>query len=122
MANPIRVAGVAFLQRDGLAYQLRGALRIQPLTRTKEGLAGQDGVHGYKEMPAVPYIEAEITIGSVSVKALQGISDSTVRAECANGKVYILRSAWFAGEAAYDAAEGKVTVRFEGLECLEITT
>ena len=121
MADPIRIAGVAYLQRDGIAYQLRGALKIQPLSRMKEGIAGQDGVHGYKETPMVPSIEAEISVGGLSLKSLQGVSNSTIRAECANGKVYLLRSAWFAGEAGYDAAEGKVTVKFEGLECLELS-
>ena len=121
MAEPIRIAGVAYLQRDGIAYQLRGGLKIQPLSLVKEGIAGQDGVHGYKETPVVPSIEAEITVGSISIKTLQTVRDSTIRAECSDGKVYLLRSAWFAGEAAHDAAEGKVTVKFEGLECLELS-
>lgn len=120
MAVPIRVAGVCFLQRDGVAYALRGNLKIMPLDRTKEGIAGADGVHGYREIPVVPSIEAEVTSASISVKALQSVIDSTIRAECADGKVYLLSNAWFSGAAELDAAEGKVTVKFEGLRCTEI--
>lgn len=121
MAAPIRVAGVATLVRDGLPYALRGSLKIQPLDRIKEGIAGQDGVHGFKETPTVPYIECEITPNSVSIKALQGVTDSTIQVDCADGRTFVLRGAWYAGTPDYDAAEGKITVKFEGLECKEIT-
>jgi hypothetical protein len=120
MAVPIRIAGVAFLQRDGVAYALRGSLKIMPLDRTKEGIAGADGVHGYREVPVVPFIEAQVTAASFAVKGLQGVTDSTIRAETADGKVYLLSNAWFAGAAEYEAQEGSVTVRFEGLRCIEI--
>ena len=120
MAVPGRIAGVAFLKNNGVQYALRGGLEIQPLLFTKEGVAGQDGVHGYKEMPVVPHIKAEVTPTGISIKAIEAITNATITAECADGRTYVLRNAWHKGEASYDAAEGKVTFTFEGLDCREI--
>lgn len=115
-----RIAGTAFIKLDGGQLSLVGTLSIQPMSRTREGVVGMDGIHGYKESTIIPYIEAEVTKNpELSLKDIERVADSTVTAECADGTVYVLRNAWFAGEATLDAAEGKVTLRFEGLECLE---
>ncbi len=115
-----RIAGVCFFKRDGVQYSLRGSFSVEPLSFTKEGIAGVDGVHGYKETAKVPSIEGEITDrGLLSIKDLEDVRDSTITAELANGKVYVLRNAWFAGDAKLDAVDGKVTVKFEGVECRE---
>ena len=116
-----RIAGTAFVKRDGVQYALKGALTIQPLDTSREGVAGTDGIHGFKEVAVVPYIEVEVTkTPELSLKALQGVTDSTVTAECADGTVYALRNAWFSGLAELDGVEGQVTLRFEGLSCMEI--
>ena len=120
MAAPIRVAGIATFKRDGAPYALRGTLTIQPLNTKKEAVIGVDGFHGYKEEPIAAYIEAEVTVGSFSVKALQGVTNSTITAELPNGTVYALRQAFFAGESSIDAGDGKVKIRFEGAECVEV--
>jgi hypothetical protein len=117
----VRVAGTCFLKRDGVQYSLMGSLTIQPLSLEREGVSGLDGIHGFSERSVVPYIEAEITkTPELSLSTLEGVTDSTITAECADGTVYVLRNAWFAGLAELDAGEGKVTVKFEGLACNEI--
>lgn len=114
------IAGVCFLKVDGVQYSLRGNFSVQPLSFQNEGIAGQDGVHGFKQTVLVPSIEGDLSdLGSFSVAGLQNVTNSTVTAELANGKVYILRNAWFAGPAKIDAAEGKIAVKFEGLSCEE---
>src|SRR5579871_4325433 len=116
-----RIAGICFFKVDGIQFSLRGAFTVQPLDTDKTGIAGQDGFHGYSEMPVVPYIEGEISDrGTLSLKALQDITDSTVTAELANGKVYILSDAFYAGkEAPIETVDGKIKVRFEGANCSE---
>lgn len=117
-----RIAGIAYVKRDGVQYALKGNFTIGPLSRKKEGVAGMDGVHGYKETIVIPYMAGTVSdLGGLSVKGLQNITDSTITAELANGKVYVLRNAWYAGEGEINAAEGEVGVRFEGLEMKEIT-
>lgn len=116
-----RIAGTAYLKRDGLQYALRGTLTISPLRVTRSGVAGLDGVHGFKEEARVPYIEAEVTKDeTLSLKALEGVTDSTVTAECGDGTVYVLASAWQAGDLDFNAAEGSVSIRFEGMSCAEV--
>ena len=56
-----RIAGIAFLKLDGIQFSLRGALTVSPLDTEKEAITGQDGFHGYKEMPKVAFIEGEIS-------------------------------------------------------------
>lgn len=116
-----RIAGTCYLKRDGVQYALRGQLTISPLSVTREGIAGLDRVHGYRESPRVPYIEASVTkTRELSLKALEGVTGSTVTAECADGTVYVLSQAWQAGDLDLNAGEGEVTIRFEGMDCKEM--
>ena len=116
-----RIAGIAFLKLDGIQFSLRGALTVSPLDTEKEAITGQDGFHGYKEMPKVAFIEGEISDrGGLSLKALQAVTDSTITAELANGKVYVLRDAFCAAAIELDTVDAKTKVRFEGASCEEL--
>jgi hypothetical protein len=120
MAN--RIAGVCYLKVDGAQYALRGNLSVAPARTVRTGVAGQDGVHGFTEAPTVPYIEGDISdLGSLSLQRLHAVNEATVTVELANGKVYLLRQAWFAGELVLNAADGTVPIRFEGMSCEEIS-
>ena len=122
MATQSRIAGTCFIYVDGVQYAARGAFKVNATLYSREGVAGQDGVHGFKETPMVPSIEGEITdLGSLSIKSLQAIEESTVTCQLANGKTYLLTQAWFAGEASLDTAEGKIAVKFEGRDIREVT-
>src|SRR3954468_9978767 len=97
VACPNRIAGIAWLRVDGQQYALRGNLTISPDMFEREGIAGMDGVHGYKETPRVPFISADISdIGGMSLQALRSYCNSTVTAELGTGKTYILRNAYTA--------------------------
>jgi hypothetical protein len=116
-----RIAGVAYVFVDGRQYPLRGDLTISIDTLEREGIAGQDGVHGFTETPRVPWIEGAISdLGELSLIALQAMCDVTVTAELANGKVYVLRNAWTSAAREFNAAEGQATVRFEGMSAEEL--
>lgn len=115
-----KVAGVCYLKVDGTQYALRGSLTVSPDSIEREGVAGQDGVHGYKETPRVPSISADITdTDGLSLEALLAITDATVTAELSTGKVYVLRNAWTKGGHELDTTEGQVSVTFEGMKCEE---
>ncbi len=115
-----KIAGVCYLKVDGTQYALRGSLTVSPDDIEREGVAGQDGVHGYKETPRVPSISADISDSEgLSLEALRNITDATVTAELATGKVYVLRNAWTKAAHELDTAEGQVSVTFEGMKCEE---
>lgn len=117
-----RIAGVCYLKVDGTQYALRGGLTVSPDDVEREGVAGMDGVHGYKETPRVPSIQADLTdTNGLSLSTLLAITDATITAELATGKVYVLRNAWTKGGHELDAGEGQVSVTFEGLKCEETT-
>lgn len=117
-----KVAGVCYLKVDGRQYELRGNLKVSPSDIEREGVAGMDGVHGYIERPRVPFVEGDVTDGGgLSVLGLERLSGVTVTVELANGKTYVLRDAWTSGAREIDAAQGQMTVRFEGKSCEELT-
>lgn len=115
-----RFAGVAYIYANGRQLPLRGNMTVSITKFERTGIAGQDGVHGYSEMPRVPFIEVDISkLGDVSVEELDGITEATVTAEAADGTTYILKEAWTAGVREVNTAEGSVRVRFEGMEGIE---
>lgn len=116
-----KIAGTAYIKVDGKQYALRGNMTVSPSKSEREGIAGMDGVHGFKEMPRVPFIECDITDGAdVSLPDMQAHDNVTVTAELLNGKTYVLREAWVVGPLDLDAAEGQFTIRWEGMSCDEI--
>lgn len=111
-----RIAGIATLAVDGQTYRLRGSFKYSPCTVKRETINGQDGVHGYSEMPVAGFIEADLSdMGGLKVASLNGMTNVTVVAELANGKQVIGRNMWQVGDPIEATAEdGKITaVRWE---------
>jgi hypothetical protein len=116
-----RRAGVLFLKKDGEIFDAKGNFTYNAGAPKRDAIVGPDKVHGYKEMPQVPFIEGEITdSSSLNLKQFLNTTDSTITLELANGKVFVLRNAWYAGEGNVQTEEANVQVRFEGLESDEI--
>lgn len=115
-----RIGGIAYVKYDSKQLPLKGNFQVTPSSTKRTGVAGQDGVHGYTEMPVVPSISGEIsTTSDVSVEELDAITNATITAELANGKVYVLREAWTESAHVIDTAEGKIAIKFEGVSCDE---
>ena len=54
---------------------LRGNFTVSPSALERAGIAGQDYVHGYSELPRVPYIEGDITtVVGMSTEELEAIT------------------------------------------------
>lgn len=111
-----RIGGTAFLKVDGEQYALRGNFTVSPSGFERTGVAGLDGVHGYTETPRVPFISGDISDSDgLDVRRIQALKGVTVTAELASGNTYVLRDAWCASAIEINAAEGSMTVRFEGM-------
>jgi len=116
------IAGTAFLKVDGNMYPLKGNLTVSGSQVERNGIAGQDYVHGFQELPRVPYIEGDVsTDASVSTEFLESIVNATITAELINGHVYVLRNAWTKGPIEINTHDGQFRIRFEGVDCDEIT-
>lgn len=116
-----RVGGVINFTIDGVPYAARGSFKVSPSSVKREGVAGQDGVHGYTETPIVPGIEGDITTTQgLSLKQLEAIVDSTIQCTLANGKTYVLTEAFTEAAFEIDTAEGKFGAKFGGVTCEEI--
>jgi hypothetical protein len=114
------VGGTAYIKVDGQQYALKGDLKVMGQL-VREGVAGQDGVHGYIEKHEVPCIEATFTdMDGLRKDDLERITDSTITVELLSGKAYVLRNAWFAGPFELETEEGEVSVKFEGMKLEEI--
>jgi len=117
-----RIAGIAFMKVDGALYPLRGNFTVSPSALERTGIAGQDYVHGYSELPRVPYIEGDVSLDpALSMETVEAATNVTVTAELANGKVYVLREAWCKSALELNTREGQARVRFEGISCDEIS-
>jgi len=117
----VRIAGIAFLKVDGSQYPLKGNFTVSPSSVERTGIAGQDYVHGYSELPRVPYIEGDVSlVPELSMENVENIVDATVTAELANGKNYVLRNAWCKSAFELQSHDGQVRIRFEGLSCDEV--
>jgi hypothetical protein len=117
-----RIAGVAFLKVDGNQYPLKGNFTVSPSAVERAGIAGQDYVHGFSELPRVPFIEGDVSlVPGLSMDDVSAVINATVTAELANGKVYVLREAWCKDALELQSREGQVRVRFEGVSCDEVS-
>lgn len=117
-----RIAGVAYLKVDGGMYPLRGNFTVSPSALERAGIAGQDYVHGYSELPRVPFIEGDVSlVAELSMEDIEAITNATVTAELANDKTYVLREAWCRSALELNTREGQTRVRFEGVECDELS-
>lgn len=115
-----RIAGTIYVRVDGQQMYARGGWKVNYAEKVREGVAGQDGVHGYIEKPAIPSIEGEVTDrGNLSLARLAGIENATVTIEQANGKVYVLSQAWLVSELSVETEDGKFSVKFEGMAIAE---
>lgn len=109
-----RRAGILFLKVDGAIYDAKGNFTYNLGMPKREAIVGADQVHGYKETVQPAFIEGELTDSSdLDLKALLELDDATATLELANGKVIVLRNAWYAGDGNVQTEEGNIALRLE---------
>ena len=117
-----RIAGIAYLKVDGALYPLRGNFTVSPSALERAGIAGQDYIHGFSEMPRLPVISGDVSlVPELSVDDVEAVVNATVTAELANGKTYVLREAWCTSALELNTREGQMRVTFQGVSCDEIS-
>ncbi|WP_350649549.1 phage tail tube protein [Pseudomonas sp. HY13-MNA-CIBAN-0226] len=121
MAGKNRIGGIISLKINGDMYFAKGNFTYNLGKPKKEGVVGSDRVHGYKEVPQVPFIEGEITDrNELNLEDLVTLDDATVTLELSNGKVIMLREGWYAGEGTGNTEEGNIALRIEGMSAEEV--
>jgi hypothetical protein len=117
-----RRGGTINLQTNGELQLAKGAFTYNLGHPKRDGIQGSDGFHGYKEVPQVAFIEGAITDRStLDLKALVTMKDGVVTLELANGKIIVLRDAYWAGEGTVNTEEGEIAVRWEGSGAEEVS-
>jgi hypothetical protein len=115
-----RVAGVAYLYIDGNQVPLRGNFTVSPSMVERTMLAGQDGVHGYQEIPRVPWAACDLTtMPDLNLEDIDGQVDVTVMCTLANGKNYSFANATCKAGLENNTRDGQVMVRWEAISCTE---
>lgn len=110
-----RRAGLIQLQANGEIHDAKGNFSYNLGEPKREAIVGADGIHGYKEGPQVSFIEGAITDrGNLDLRALVKGRDLTVTLSLPNGKVIVLRDAWYAGDGTASTEEAEIPVRWEG--------
>lgn len=122
MASNNRRAGVLFFKVDGVQRDAKGNFSYNIGSPKRKMIVGPDRVHGYSEMPQVPFIEGEITDASdLDLKAFQNLTDSSITLELANGKVVALHHGTHCADGNVQTEEANIQVRFEGIEAEEVS-
>lgn len=117
----VKIGGTAFLKVDGSQLPLRGNFTVSPGAVERSMVAGQDYVHGYTELPRVPYIEGDISsLPDINFEDLEAMTNVTVTAELLNGRVYVLKEAACKSGITINTRDGQATIRWEGTSCEEI--
>jgi hypothetical protein len=116
-----KIAGTAFLKIDGDQLALRGNFTVSPSVIERTMLAGQDGVHGFQELPRVPYIEGDIsTMPNIFLEDIERQTNVTVVAQLANGMQYTLIGATCKAGFENNTRDGQFRARWEGVWCEEL--
>lgn len=117
----MRVGGIIEFKANGELYSAKGSWTYNLGKPKRDPVIGHDAVHGHKELPQAPRIEGTITDRSdMSLEALLTLENATCTLRLANGKVIVLREAFYAGEGDVTTEEGEIQALFHGTSAEEI--
>ena len=110
-----RRAGIVYFKINGEIQDAKGNFTYNLGKPKREAIVGSDGTHGFKETPQVAFIEGELTDrGNLDLEALVTLDDITATLELSNGKVIVIRNAWYAGDGNVQTEEANIQLRLEG--------
>ena len=115
-----RLAGIAYVTVDGQQYMLSADLSYQVSSVSRETLVGQDSVHGFSEKPIAGFISGQFRdAGNLSVAAFNAMTDVSVVAQLANGKIITGRNMWTVDAQEVKTMEATFEVKWEGFSVEE---
>jgi hypothetical protein len=110
-----RRAGIIRVTVDGELQDAKGEFTVGFGTPKRTAVIGSSGVQGFTEEPQVAFIEGALTDrGNMNLKALFELDDASATVEWANGKTFVLRNAWYAGDGTVTSGEAEIPFRMEG--------
>jgi hypothetical protein len=116
-----RIAGYLSLQVNGEVYNAVGNFTYNIGSPKREMLVGPDRIHGYKEMPQVPFIEGEIRDSSeIDLATITNLKDATATLTLANGKTFVLKDAVYVADGNVQTEEANIQFRLEGTKGEEV--
>lgn len=116
------IAGAASVTIDGKSYNISGEGTYQPNGSKREALIGQDGYHGFSQMPHPGKIAWKgRDTGALSIATLSEAVDVTVVLSLVNGKTVIGRNMARMGEGpiTVNTEDGTFEVEFIGPDVTE---
>ena len=117
-----RVGGIIFVKVDGEQLQAKGEFTYNLGVPKREVVVGSDEVHGFSEKPQAPMLEGAITDSDeLDVKTILSLRDSLATLDLANGKTFVLREAFYAGDGNIKTDEGEIEFKLNGTEAEEIS-
>lgn len=118
-----RIGGKIFIKADGVQFDVKGQFEYNLGQDKRDPVIGHDGHHGFKAMPQEAYMSGEFTdrVDLDLKNDLLNIEDATITLELYNGKVIVLRGAYYSGSGNVQTEEGNIEVRFTGESASEVT-
>lgn len=115
----MRLAGVASGFINGVPYDIIET-RYSPSKVVRETLKGQNGIHGFSEMPQQGRIVMSIRdAGGMTVADFSDMSDVEVQLALANGKSVGGAGMWCTEAVEVNTVEATMEVTFEGKQVTE---
>lgn len=110
-----RLAGITRATVNGVTYPVT-EFAWSPGTVKRETMTSLSGVDGYSEVPKAPYVSGKFRDSqSNSVTAFNGLTDTTVVFQLANGKQIVGHGLWNTGENEVAGVEATFDFKFEGV-------
>jgi len=111
-----RIAGIAFIKADGVQLEVKGGIEIPFSAVSRETVMSLAGNAGYKEIANRQFIKiTAVFTRDFPIAKLSTMTNGTVTAELANGKVYTLTGAYLEGETTTNGEDGETELEFSGV-------
>lgn len=108
------VAGVLSVKADGQQASVGGSCEVDIFDTIREPVESMTTAGLFSEKNKNPHIEFEaITSENFNIEDFD-FTGGVVQVDLKNGKKYVLRDAYRAGEAPISTGDGTVTLRYEG--------
>lgn len=117
-----RLAGIASIAIDGVAYDVKGDLNWSPSSIERKTLIGQSGIPGYSEMPIAGWVSGTLfDNGGITVGDFNEMTNVTIQIIQANGKQIVGTGMWSTEANEVQSEPGTFVVKFESDNISEIT-